>query len=143
MPQDGHLSTGSIVGIVFAVMGFLTSISLHIFFHLRREKKREQKEREEKEKADREKADLEKGNADGSTPTIEEGGLAPKPELEGTMVGAVMPKMELDSQPVAELPNVSRVGELDGSPSASTSQLGQKSASTPTKQPGVAYELPG
>ncbi|KAI0882450.1 uncharacterized protein GGS22DRAFT_191037 [Annulohypoxylon maeteangense] len=140
------LSTGSIVGIVFAVLGFLASLSIHYYF-LRRKEKRE------KEKEEREKADLEKGKSDGSTPTVEPQGLTAKPELEGTMLGAVMPKMELDSQPIAELPNISHVRELDGTPSVSGSQLDPNSATTATsadpllpastKQHDITYELPG
>ncbi|KAI1460811.1 hypothetical protein F4805DRAFT_344870 [Annulohypoxylon moriforme] len=152
MSEPGrHLTTGSIVGIVFAVMGFITSIALHIYFNLRKERKKEEKERKEKE--EKEKADLEKGKSDSSTPTVGEEGLAAKPELEGTMVGAVMPKMELDSQPLAELPNTSHVRELDGTPSVSGSQLDPNSATTarsenrisPTtpQQHPTAFELPG
>lgn len=137
-----------------AVMGLITSLTLQIYFQLRKEKK-EKKEKEEKERQEKEKAeaDLEKGKARSSTSATGEEGLAVKPELEGTVVGAVVPKMELDSQPIAELPSTSPVRELDGSPSTSGSQVSPNSANTPrsadqilpasTKPHDIAYELPG
>ncbi|KAI1093828.1 hypothetical protein F5B19DRAFT_106326 [Rostrohypoxylon terebratum] len=139
-------------------MGLIASLTLQIYFQLRKEK-REKKEKEEKERQEKEKAtaDFERGQPDSSTTAIEEQGLAAKPELEGTMVGVVVPKMELDSQPIAELASTSHVQELDCSPSPSPSAYGSQvspnSANTPrsadqilpvsTKPHDIAYELPG
>ncbi|KAI2471845.1 hypothetical protein F4781DRAFT_429092 [Annulohypoxylon bovei var. microspora] len=131
------LSTGSIVGIVFSVVGFLVSVAIRLYFDLRKERKRDAKE---KAKEAKEREDLEKGKSDGSSPTIVEQGLTSKPELEGSMVGAVVPKMELDSQPISELGNTMYVRELDG-----TSIVGQPSeigTGAARKEDGIRAELP-
>ncbi|KAI1105008.1 hypothetical protein F4804DRAFT_351315 [Jackrogersella minutella] len=115
--QSSGLSSSQITGIAIGVVIFVLSVVLQLAIFYRRERKRLQKLGEQ------EGEEREKGGST-SPPSVDqaEQGLAAKPELEGTTVGAVIPKMELDSNPLAELDSSRPVRELDGSESRSGPQ---------------------
>ncbi|KAI1135270.1 hypothetical protein F5Y05DRAFT_176907 [Hypoxylon sp. FL0543] len=111
-------STRIILIIVFVLIAVI-GVAVRIALCIRRDRKREKKEAEMKKAG--------AGNSGPASPPsdhLAEQGLTGKPELEGSAVGGVIRKMELDSTPVAELDSSRPVRELDGSGTAA--RLGRR-----------------
>ncbi|KAI1418189.1 hypothetical protein F5Y13DRAFT_150793 [Hypoxylon sp. FL1857] len=102
------ISSWKIILIVFCLLSILGLVARCALWH-HRQKKREEKEARKKA------SEGQPGSISPRRADMAGKGLVSKPELQGTPVGGVIHKMELDSTPVAELDSSRPVRELDGS----------------------------
>ncbi|OTA57314.1 hypothetical protein K449DRAFT_437596 [Hypoxylon sp. EC38] len=121
-PAQG-MSGGHLVFIAIAAAVIITGITVRVAWWWHRENKREKEEERKKARETNPGLNSPPGH------NLAEQGLFSKPELEGTSVGGVIHKMELDSNPIAELDSSRHVKELDGSGSGAGAGAGRGTTS--------------